>query len=102
MNIIMDPLINNFPDDLMKSMQQVKRILHAKWSKSSPEATTQQEDLTAEAERLLKKTQSNIFSLILHFIRYSFFFRKQGVRSYYRLRQQNDHKVQLIESNNAL
>jgi len=59
MNIIMDPLINNFLDDLMKSMQQVKRILHAKWSKSSPEATTQQEDLTAEAERLLKKTQKN-------------------------------------------
>ena len=102
MNIIMDPLINNFPDDLMKSMQQVKRILHAKWSKSSPEATTQQEDLTAEAERLLKKTQSNIFSLTLPFTRYSFFFRKQGVRSDYRLRQQNDHKVQLIESNNAL
>ena len=73
MNIIMDPLINNFPDDLMKSMQQVKRILHAKWSKSSPEATTQQEDLTAEAERLLKKTQSNIFSLTLPFTRYSFF-----------------------------
>jgi len=46
-------------NDLMKSMQQVKRILHAKWSKSSPEATTQQEDLTAEAERLLKKTQKN-------------------------------------------
>jgi len=45
-------------NDLMRSMQQVKRILHAKWSKNGTENSTQQEDLTAEAERILKKTQS--------------------------------------------
>ena len=63
----------------MKSMQQVKRILHAKWSKSSPEATTQQEDLTAEAERLLKKTQSNKFSLNFPFYQIFFFFLENRV-----------------------
>jgi len=46
-------------NDLMRSMQQVKRILHAKWSKNGTENSTQQEDLTAEAERILKKTQKN-------------------------------------------
>jgi len=40
-------------------MQQVKRILQAKWSKTGAEISTQQEDLTAEAERILKKTQKN-------------------------------------------
>jgi len=45
-------------NDLMKSMQQVKRILHAKWSKNGTETPTQQEDLTAEADRILKKTTS--------------------------------------------
>lgn len=45
-------------NDLMRSMQQVKRILHAKWSKNGTETSTQQEDLTAEAERILKKTQT--------------------------------------------
>eukprot|EP00090_Calanus_glacialis_P033205 TRINITY_DN5507_c0_g1_i1.p1 TRINITY_DN5507_c0_g1~~TRINITY_DN5507_c0_g1_i1.p1 ORF type:complete len:684 (-),score=156.11 TRINITY_DN5507_c0_g1_i1:2253-4304(-) len=45
-------------NDLMRSMQQVKRILHAKWSKNGTETSTQQEDLTAEAERILKKIQT--------------------------------------------
>merc|ERR1711892_84055 len=45
-------------NDLMKSMQQVKRILHAKWSKNGTETPTQQEDLTAEADRILKKPTS--------------------------------------------
>jgi len=46
-------------NELMRSMQQVKRILQAKWSKTGAEISTQQEDLTAEAERILKKTQKN-------------------------------------------
>eukprot|EP00092_Neocalanus_flemingeri_P002603 GFUD01002790.1.p1 GENE.GFUD01002790.1~~GFUD01002790.1.p1 ORF type:complete len:683 (+),score=152.60 GFUD01002790.1:326-2374(+) len=45
-------------NELMRSMQQVKRILHAKFSKNGTDASTQQEDLTAEAERILKKTQT--------------------------------------------
>jgi len=45
-------------NDLMRSMQQIKRILHAKWNKNGTDSSTQQEELTAEAERVLKKTQS--------------------------------------------
>ena len=57
-------LILFFTDELMRSMQQVKRILQAKWSKTGAEISTQQEDLTAEAERILKKTQSNQYLCI--------------------------------------
>jgi len=46
-------------NDLMRSMQQIKRILHAKWNKNGTDSSTQQEELTAEAERVLKKTQSS-------------------------------------------
>jgi len=44
-------------NELMRSMQHVKRILHAKWSKNGTDNPTHQEELTGEAERILKKTQ---------------------------------------------
>ena len=55
-------MCNFILDDLMKAMQQVKRILHAKWSKSGIESNLSQEDMTAEAERILKKSQSKTAS----------------------------------------
>ena len=66
-------MCNFILDDLMKAMQQVKRILHAKWSKSGIESNLSQEDMTAEAERILKKSQSktaseNSYTINLTFI----------------------------------
>lgn len=43
-------------NDLLRSMQQVKRILQAKWA---GEGSGQQDLLTQEAERLLKQTHKN-------------------------------------------
>ena len=91
-------------DDLMRSMQQVKRILHAKWSKNGTETSTQQEDLTAEAERILKKTQTSKYydHLPILLTIMCVFCRKQGVRQHYGLCQQDDCEVQLIKCKNLL
>jgi len=43
-------------NELIRSMQQVKRILQAKWS---GDGSGQQEQLTGEAERILKQSQKN-------------------------------------------
>ena len=49
-----------FLDELMRNLQQIKRIVHAKWTKSNgnDSAAASQEELTAEAERILKRSQS--------------------------------------------
>lgn len=85
-------------------MQQVKRILHAKWSKNGTETSTQQEDLTAEAERILKKTQTSKYydHLPILLTIMCVFCRKQGVRQHYGLCQQDDCEVQLIKCKNLL
>jgi len=48
-------------NELMRSLQQIKSIVHAKWNKSNGDetASASQEELTAEAERILKKSQKN-------------------------------------------
>merc|ERR1719245_473947 len=46
-------------NELIRSMQQVKRILQAKWS---GDGSGQQEQLTGEAERILKQSQKNYVS----------------------------------------
>lgn len=50
-------------DELMRSLQQMKQIVHAKWTKSNgaSAANMTQEELTAEAEKILKKSQSKNF-----------------------------------------
>ena len=46
-------------DELMNNLQQVKKIVQAKWNKSNGNGSNfSQEELTAEAEKILKKTQS--------------------------------------------
>ena len=52
-----------FADELMSNLQQIKQIVHAKWTQSNGNnsASATQEELTAEAERLLKKSQSKSF-----------------------------------------
>ena len=47
----------------MSNLQQIKQIVHAKWTQSNGNnsASATQEELTAEAERLLKKSQSKSF-----------------------------------------
>ena len=48
-------------DELMRGLQQIKQIVHAKWSKSNggqETANLSQEELTAEAEMILKRSQS--------------------------------------------
>ena len=53
-----------FADELMNNLLQVKRIVQAKWNKSTgSDSNHSQEELTQEAEKILKKTQSktNIF-----------------------------------------
>ena len=48
-----------FADELMSNLQQVKRIVQAKWNKSTgSDSNHSQEELTQEAEKILKKTQS--------------------------------------------
>ena len=43
----------------MSNLQQVKKIVKAKWNKSNGNGSNfSQEELTAEAEKILKKTQS--------------------------------------------
>ena len=54
-----------FADELMNNLLQVKRIVQAKWNKSTgSDSNHSQEELTQEAEKILKKTQSktNIFN----------------------------------------
>merc|ERR1712083_380575 len=46
-------------NDLIRSMQQVKRILQAKWS---GDGAGQQDQLTGEAERILKQSQKTYVS----------------------------------------
>merc|ERR1719430_1184171 len=46
-------------NELIRSMQQVKRILQAKWS---GDGAGQQDQLTGEAERILKQSQKNYVS----------------------------------------
>jgi len=48
-------------NELMSNLQQIKQIVHAKWTQSNgnSSASATQEELTAEAERLLKKSQKN-------------------------------------------
>ena len=50
----------------MTNLLQVKRIVQAKWNKSTgSESNHSQEELTQEAEKILKKAQSktNIFTM---------------------------------------
>ena len=48
-----------FADELMSNLLQVKRIVQAKWNKSTgSDSNHSQEELTQEAEKILKKTQS--------------------------------------------
>ena len=50
----------------MTNLLQVKRIVQAKWNKSTgSDSNHSQEELTQEAEKILKKTQSkaNIFNM---------------------------------------
>ena len=50
-------------DELMNNLQQVKKIVQAKWNKSNGNGSNfSQEELTAEAEKILKKTQSKSLS----------------------------------------
>ena len=54
-------LIKILLDELMRGLQQIKQIVHAKWSKSNggqETANLSQEELTAEAEMILKRSQS--------------------------------------------
>jgi len=47
-------------NELMRGLQQIKQIVHAKWSKSNggqETANLSQEELTAEAEMILKRSQ---------------------------------------------
>jgi len=47
-------------NELMNNLQQVKKIVQAKWNKSNGNGSNfSQEELTAEAEKILKKTQKN-------------------------------------------
>jgi hypothetical protein len=48
-------------NELMSNLQQVKKIVQAKWNKSNGNESnfTSQEELTLEAEKILKKTQKN-------------------------------------------
>lgn len=47
-------------NELMNNLQQVKRIVQAKWNSSNgKESNFSQEELTQEAEKILKKTQKN-------------------------------------------
>merc|ERR1712079_455232 len=48
-------------NELMSNLQQIKQIVHAKWTQSNENnsASATQEEPTAEAERLLKKSQKN-------------------------------------------
>ena len=48
----------------MNNLQQVKKIVQAKWNKSNGNGSNfSQEELTAEAEKILKKTQSKYLYL---------------------------------------
>jgi hypothetical protein len=47
-------------NELMSNLQQVKRIVQAKWNKSNGnDSNFSQEELTSEAEKILKKTQKS-------------------------------------------
>jgi len=47
-------------NELMSNLLQVKRIVQAKWNKSTgSDSNHSQEELTQEAEKILKKTQKN-------------------------------------------
>lgn len=47
-------------DELMRSLDQIKSIVHAKWTKSNggEAASLSQEELTQEAEKILKRSSS--------------------------------------------
>ena len=59
-----------FVDELMSNLQQVKKIVQAKWNKSNGNESnfTSQEELTLEAEKILKKTQSECCYILYYMI----------------------------------
>ncbi len=68
LNVVVDLFIF-IPAELMRSIYRVKEILHSKWG-SGAEGTRPQEELTQEADRLLKRALSkcnNDFSSRLRF-----------------------------------
>ena len=50
----------SFTDELMRSLDQIKSIVHAKWTQSNggEAASLSQEELTQEAEKILKRSSS--------------------------------------------
>ena len=53
----------------MTNLLQVKRIVQAKWNKSTgSDSNHSQEELTQEAEKILKKTQSKANIFIMRYI----------------------------------
>ena len=78
----------------MSNLQQVKRIVQAKWNKSTgSDSNHSQEELTQQAEKILKKAQSktNMMKVApgdkFHDL---YIFREQSVRSDHGVCQQND------------
>jgi hypothetical protein len=55
-NVVVD-LVISILAELMRSIYRVKEILHSKWG-SGAEGTRPQEELTQEADRLLKRALS--------------------------------------------
>ena len=52
-------------DELMNNLQQVKKIVQAKWNKSNGNGSNfSQEELTAEAEKILKKEIGKYFQFV--------------------------------------
>ena len=85
----------------MSNLQQIKQIVHAKWTQSNGNnsASATQEELTAEAERLLKKSQSKSFknvSQVWQKLIFKIIFREQSVWTDYRLCEQDDCQVQQL------
>ena len=50
----------SFTDELMRSLDQIKSIVHAKWTQSNggEAASLSQEELTQEADKILKRSSS--------------------------------------------
>ena len=84
----------------MRGLQQIKQIVHAKWSKSNggqETANLSQEELTAEAEMILKRSQSmKHLTALSKYLVNIFLFRTQSCGSNNRLCQQDDCKVQQL------
>jgi hypothetical protein len=60
LNVVVDLVIFFILAELMRSIYRVKEILHSKWG-SGAEGTRPQEELTQEADRLLKRALSKCY-----------------------------------------